>query len=279
MRKKIRALDQTKTNLVQADYIENILQYKSTQHYIEEQRLQDAIEKVFGMQRSKQGIGTLSEKSIHSILKYFIEPNDNYHEVALEGHFADIYTQDGVVEIQTQKFERLTDKLAYFLEIYPVTIVYPILVRKEISIFDDISQTVIQRKNSPKHMSVYDTFAELYRIKPFLKHPNLHICMVQMDAEEYRMMSVRKNTARGKSMKYDRIPIGIREITVLERIEDYMQFIPYELDTFTTKTFAKACHIPIDTARITVNILYEFGLIERIGKQGNMYIYGIADAK
>ena len=29
------------------------------------------------------GIGTLSEKTLHSFLKYYIEPCDDFHEVAL----------------------------------------------------------------------------------------------------------------------------------------------------------------------------------------------------
>ena len=36
------------------------------------------------------GIGALSEKSIHAFLKRYIEPDTDYHEVALDGFFADI---------------------------------------------------------------------------------------------------------------------------------------------------------------------------------------------
>ena len=40
------------------------------------------------------GIGTLSEKTVHAVLKNYIEPDRDCHEVALDGFFADTHKAD-----------------------------------------------------------------------------------------------------------------------------------------------------------------------------------------
>ena len=60
--------------------------------------------------------------------------------------------------------------------------------------------------------------------------------------------------------------------------EDYLQFVPYELEEpFHSKDFAKAAHSPLSLAQTVLNILFEMGTIERVGKQGNSYLYRVMD--
>ena len=49
------------------------------------------------------GFGVLAEKSMHAVLKRFAEPDDNFHEVAMDGFFADICRDGRVTEIQTKR--------------------------------------------------------------------------------------------------------------------------------------------------------------------------------
>ena len=54
--------------------------------------------------------------------------------------------------------------------------------------------------------------------------------------------------------------------------------MPYELEEpFHSKDFAKAAHIPLSLAQPVLNILLEMGTVERIGKQGNSYLYRVMD--
>jgi len=46
---------------------------------------------------------------------------------------------------------------------------------------------------------------------------------------------------------------------------------------FTVRIFAKAAHIPLSLAQTVLNILFEMGTIERVGKQGNSYLYRVMD--
>ena len=82
--------------------------------------------KIIGVDRQRQGIGTLSEKTVHAILKLYYAPDEDMHEIPIENYVADIYTGKEIIEIQTRQFNRMREKLTAFLKLYPVTIVYPI---------------------------------------------------------------------------------------------------------------------------------------------------------
>ncbi len=233
-------------------------------------------EKIIGKKHDDKGIGTLAEKTVHGVLKNFFEPDEDNQEVALNGYFADIYNENGVIEIQTAGFNKLREKLAVFLNYYPVTIVYPMPFNKWVSWIDTKTGEAGAKRMSPRHFSEYDAFFELYKIKSYLLNPNLRIKFVLMDMEEYKLLNGWNSTKKKGAQRYDRIPVGIRKIIDIEQPEDYIQFIPYELEEkFTSEDFARAAKIGKDTARLTLNILYYVGAVNRVGKSGNSIIYSV----
>lgn len=249
--------------------------------YVEQERFEIAKNKIIGKSHNDKGIGTLSEKTVHAVLKNFYEPDEDYHEVALEGYFADIYNETnhrGIIEIQTRSFNRLRDKLAVFLELYPVTVVYPMPYNKWVGWIDEETGEVSPLRKSPRHFTMYDAFFELYKIKAFLKNPNLKLELVLMDMEEYKRLNGWNETKKRGATRFDRIPLGIDQIIKVEQPEDYMQFVPYELEEeFTSAEFAKAAKIPRERAQMTLNILHEVGTVQRIGKQGRRYLYRVVE--
>ena len=86
-----------------------------------ETEFEKARDKIIGEERLREGIGTLSEKSVHAVLKNYFAPNADFHEVPIEGYVADIYTGREIIEIQTRQFHRMREKLQAFLPICPVT--------------------------------------------------------------------------------------------------------------------------------------------------------------
>ncbi len=76
----------------------------------------------------RQGIGTLSEKTVHAVMKNYYAPDTDMHEIPIENFVADIFTGQEIIEIQTRAFYKMRRKLDAFLPLYPVTIVYPIPV-------------------------------------------------------------------------------------------------------------------------------------------------------
>lgn len=234
--------------------------------------------KIIGADRERHGIGTLSEKTVHAILKNYYAPDEDMHEIPIENYVADIYTGKEIIEIQTRQFNRMRDKLRAFLPLYPVTVVYPIPRYKWLIWIDEESGELSAPRKSPAKGSAYQAFKELYKIKMFLKEPNLHFKFVLLDMEEYRLLNGWSRDRKKGSCRYDRIPKELVEEVNVDRPEDYMQFIPYDLtEPFTSADFAKAAHIRRPLAQTVLNILAEVGCVQKTGKQGNNILYTSAE--
>lgn len=243
-----------------------------------QQRFEAAKNKIIGIDRQRLGIGTLSEKTVHAILKNYYQPDEDRQEIPIENYVADIYADGEIIEIQTRQFNKLRDKLKAFLPLYPVTIVYPIPREKWLIWIDEESGELSTKRKSPKKGNVYMIFPELYRIKMFLKDENLRIRPVLLDMEEYRLLNGWSHDRKKGSSRFDRIPTQLVEEVEINCLEDYMQFVPYDLpEQFTAKEFAKTAHITTALAQTTLNILYHVGVVERVGKQGNAYLYEVME--
>lgn len=244
----------------------------------DQQAFQAAKDKIIGVDRQRLGIGTLSEKTVHAVLKNFYEPDEDHQEIPIENYVADIYHDGEIIEIQTRQFNKMRNKLSAFLPLYPVTIVYPIPREKWIIWIDEETGELSKPRKSPLKGSPYTVFPELYKIKPFLKNTNLRLRLVLMDMEEYKLLNGWSKDRKKGSGRYDRIPLQLIEEVEINHVEDYMQFVPYELDgEFTVKEFAKAAHISADLAGTVVNILYDIGVINRTGKRGRAYLYTVLE--
>ena len=75
-------------------------------------------------------IGVLNEKPLHAALKrQYAESNDLF-EVLVDGFVIDIVRGDLLVEIQTQSFAAVKQKLTSLVAQHPVRLVYPIAHEK-----------------------------------------------------------------------------------------------------------------------------------------------------
>lgn len=237
-----------------------------------------AKEKIIGVDRQRLGIGTLAEKSVHAVLKNYYEPDEDHQEIPIEDYVADIYVNGEIIEIQTRQFNKLRGKLAAFLPLYQVTVVYPIPKEKWLIWIDQESGELSKKHKSPVKGNPYVAFPELYKIKMFLKDPNLKLKLVLLNIEEYRLLNGWSKDKKRGSSRFDRIPTELVEEVEIDCLEDYMQFVPYELQgSFTSKEFAKAAHIPAPLAQTVLNILYYVGTVTRVGKEGNQYLYAVLD--
>lgn len=172
-------------------------------------RFEQAKEKIIGKDRLRQQIGTLSEKTIHAVVKNYYEPDDEKQEVPIEGMYADIFTGKEIIEIQTRRFDQVRKKLERFLPLYPVTVVLPIPDTKWLIWIDEETGELSQKRKSPKRGSAYEAFKELYKIKPYLKKEGLTIVLLFLDMEEYRLLNGWSRDKKKGSSRYDRIPVRI----------------------------------------------------------------------
>lgn len=243
---------------------------------IDIERFERAKSKVIGINRERQGIGTLSEKTVHAVLKNYYAPDTDMHEIPIADFVADIYTGSEIVEIQTRSFNNMRRKLAAFLPEYPVTIVYPIPHVKWLSWIDEETGERSPKRRSPKKGNPYQAFIELYKIRPFLKDANLRFRFDLIDMEEYRLLNGWSRDKKKGSERYDRIPTEFVQEVCVDCREDYMQFIPYDIpEKFTAKDFSFCAKIPVRLAQTVLLILTDLEIVERIGKDGRSYLYRI----
>lgn len=97
---------------------------------IDTERFLQARKEALGRVGGAGGIGTLSEKALHAALKSYYEPDFESREVKVGGFVADIVGENGIIEIQTRGFDRLSRKLDVFLEAARVTVVYPVVPKR-----------------------------------------------------------------------------------------------------------------------------------------------------
>ena len=234
-----------------------------------------ACDKIIHTEHIEKGIGTLSEKTVHSVLKHYLEPDTSFHEVKTGRYVADIRTSDGIYEIQTRQFNKLRNKLDAFLPEYSVTVVYPIPHIKYLRWIDAETGEISPARKSPKTGVFQSVFYELYKIKPYLSHPNFHLLLLLIDLEEYRFLNGYDRDRKKGSTRSDRIPTALYASETIFSVSDYKKLIPDELsDTFTVRDFAKASHITAAQAQPAVNVLTHLGVLEHIGKSGRLYLYG-----
>ena len=91
-------------------------------------RLEEALKLSEEARKNLYGIGMQKERTVHSVLKFYLEPDSEQHEIPIGSFIADIYHRDPpeVLEIQTANFGNLRKKLDAFLQEMPVTVIYPI---------------------------------------------------------------------------------------------------------------------------------------------------------
>ncbi len=241
-------------------------------------RFEAAKEKIVGRSRERSGIGTLSEKTVHAVLKNYYAPDVQMHEIQVENCVADIYTGTDIVEIQTRNFNRMRVKLDRFLPCYPVTIVYPIPLTKRLFWIDEESGEISGGRKSPVRGNPYMAFPELYKIKSYLRDPNLSIRLAFLNMEEYKLLNGWSRDKKRGSSRFDRIPISLEKEMEFVCPQDYLQLLPYELaEPFTVMDFGKQVHIGKQLAGIVLHILHYVGVVERDGKRGNAYLYRVRE--
>lgn len=237
-------------------------------------RFQTACDHVLQLQQKGTLIGTLSEKTIHAVLKYYIEPDVSCHEIRVGSFFADIKNEHGIFEIQTRQFYRLRDKLAFFLNEYPVTIVYPIVYHNYLHWIEPKTGYIHPPRRSPKTGTIYHVLPELYQIKTFLNHPNFHLKLTLMDVSDYRYLDGYGPDRKKRATRCDRIPSSLLVEEDFCTPMDFMKFLPITLpESFTSQDYHLATKLPTKAASTALNVLHEKQVIIRTGKRGNAFLY------
>lgn len=239
-------------------------------------RFEKIRDEVIACQMGTNGIGTLSEKTIHAVLKSYYALLPEYEEVKCCGFVADVCCGFEIKEIQTRQFYKCKRKLDAFLPGYDVTMVYPLAAKKWLRWIDpDTGETSKPRKSTAKH-TPYLIFPELYSIREYLHNPHLHFLITALEVEEYKFLDGYGPAKKIRATRSDGLPIKILREYRLDEPRDFMMFLPIELpDEFTSLELSKCAKINRRLAQITLNVLKGLELIEPIGKKRNSILYKI----
>lgn len=239
-----------------------------------------AREAVLSESISWEGIGTLSEKSLHKMLKLYIEPDVENHEVAYMGSIVDIKNSDGIFEVQTRGYDRLLPKLRRILPTSRVTVVCPLAAEKTMRWLDRESGEMTEPRKSPKRENAYDAFRMLFGIREVITHPNLCVRLVYLRVEDFRALDGWDKTRKRGSNRIERIPTQIIFEEELNCPRDYLAHLPVELGCeFTAPEFSRAIKRRPRYAFYVLKLLVATGTVSEAGKRGRAVLYKINEEK
>ncbi|MCL2020410.1 MAG: HAD family hydrolase [Oscillospiraceae bacterium] len=230
------------------------------------------------------GVGELNEKSIHASLKAYYS-GESDREAKIGSFIADAAGENGIFEIQTAGWGKLKKKLDAFLDAGHVTVVYPFEQRVYNYYISKNTGELIKKSPVRNNRDLTSFFLELYRIKEFLTHPNLSICIAALEIEKLQFVTD-ENNLRPKSRKKHECNKQKNPLSLLSEIhlncgEDYRVFLPEISDftKFTRQEFIKAAKKSCGAFRADGSILLEIleymSVVHKCGKKGREFLYGL----
>ena len=247
---------------------------QANDQYGDKQRFSEACRALCGAVPSRSRIGVLSEKTLHFVIKRFIEPNKTLQEVKVGNYYADIKNDDGIFEVQTRSFNKLRAKLTSYLETERVTIVYPIPAVKRLVWIDAQTGELTAPRKSPKRGSYFDAFPELYKLDMLIANESLCLLLLMVDMDEYRYLNGWSANGKKGSTRHERYPIALNDSLLLVTKEDYEGLLPSDLcSPFTSKEFASAAKIRLKIAQTVLTVLLKRGAVQCVGKKGRLKLY------
>lgn len=219
-------------------------------------------------------IGTLNEHTLHLALKYYLEPDSQYHEVTCEGSVADIKRGDEIIEIETRSFTRMKKKLKAFLPAHTVTVVYPIAEVKWVIWIDPETGALSEKRRSPKKGRASDVFYELYKLSEYLQHPNFRLKLIFAEIEDYKRRDGWSYDGKRGATREERVPTGFRSTLDIIRPEDYGRLVEVIPEgEFTAAEFGKANRLKGRYPWYALRVLTTAGVLRQCGQRGRAFLY------
>ncbi len=224
-----------------------------------------------------ESIGTYKEKRLHRILKKFFESDESRHEKKIGPYIADIFRENEIIEIQTGSFFPMRDKLSYYLNEtdLSVTIVRPLPHIKWCVWLDRESGEIVSRRKSSKKAMPIDVMRDWQFVSEHLDNKCLKIVFLLLEEEEYRFLSRYGKNGKSHSKRYERMPIKLIDEIVFCGAEDYLVFLPDELnEEFNASEYMKLMKLRSYGAYAALKMLCQLGFIEKSKvRKGRSFVY------
>lgn len=225
-------------------------------------------------------IGGLSEKSLHLVMKYFLEENRDYHEVGVLGrYYADILRDGEAIEIQTRSFYSIRKKVEALSGVMPLTIVHPIVCEKTLIRIDDESGEMSGYRKSPSKRSLCDVFRELYGLGELVSRDNISYLFPVVSCNEYKLTSSKSKNPKRDAVKQNITPTQLHGCYRFASSSCFAELVPKELcnKSFTVAELSQTAKMPYKSAYYLLTVLCRIGKAVQIGKEKRKNLYSMAD--
>lgn len=222
-------------------------------------------------------IGSLNEKPLHAALKeWYAQPEDEI-EVKVDGYVIDIVRGNLLIEIQTGSFSNIKRKLTDLATRHRVRLVYPIARDKWIVKLEGDGPGQLGRRKSPKHGEFHHLFGELVSFPTLVVNPDFALEVLLVQEEEVRRHVPGRAWRRRGWVTHERRLLRVVEQRRFEGPSDLAALLPPGLpEEFTTSDLAGALRQTRRLAGKTAYCLREMGVIARVGKRRNAFLYRLA---
>ncbi|MGV9103277.1 MAG: hypothetical protein ACOC3C_04070 [Candidatus Thorarchaeota archaeon] len=228
--------------------------------------------------QTNNGIGTLSETTLHAQLKEIYAGKTGQMEVPVDGFVADVLKDERIVEIQTGNFSGIRNKLRRLIRNHEVLLVYPVAAEKWIIKETNTFGEDIQRRKSPKHGGFEEVFYELVSMPHLINSSNFSIEVVLTEEEDIRRKSDDASWRIRGWKTVNRKLLKIIDKSLFEQPGDFLVFLPPSLDTpFTNKELATATGYTKRLAQKVTYCLRKMGVLKVPKKRGRAYLHDILE--
>ena len=225
----------------------------------------------------RYNIGTYKERSQHMILKLFYEPDIAYHEVPFEGYVADILNQKGIIEIQTAAFRSLNEKMAVFLQSFPVTVVFPVAEKKRVVWTDPETGETEEGVYRTYPKSKYKILSELLSVVDHFGDRNFCVHMLLLKSTQCKMKDGYGKDKKKKATKTDTVPDELMDRVILNNADDIRAMLPFDIGSrLTTAEISSALGLRRVSLWRAVKFLTITEILAPVGKKGNSIIYEVS---
>ena len=224
-----------------------------------------------------EGIGTYQEKTLHRILKKYVCPKTQLHEVEIGNFIADAILENTIYEIQSAGLFPLKKKIAYYIEHTDkkIKIVCPILTAKRVIWVNPESGETSTPRKSPVGHGKMRVLPELVYLLPVLDFERVSFLIIGIEADDYKLLNGKGSDKKHGASRIERIPRSLTMLKSLSSKEDIASFfMPTELEkTFCSSDFSRLTNLRRRTLSAALKVLTSLQIICADGKKGNAVMY------
>ena len=227
-------------------------------------------------------IGVKNESALHNALKCQYAGDGGQTEVPVGDFVADGVSPTGeYIEVQTGAFGPLRKKVRQIVALGgKIRIIHPIAINKRLETYDT-QGTVVTKRKSPAHGSIWDIFDALMHAPELLITPGVTIELVLADITERRVKDGKGAWRRHGISIADKTLVSILESVVFEKTSDWPpRFIPFaKNEKFTVASMAEHADAKEALVRKALYVFARTGIVKRTGKRGNAYVYMLSEPR